>query len=53
MLGEKEKALDFLEKELATEYCKCNLPLANSDPIFDAVRQEKRFIELMKNLNLN
>ncbi len=52
-LGDKDKALRFLEQEFETEYCKCNLPIANSDPIFDSLRKEKRFIELMKKINLN
>ena len=52
-LGEKDKALEFLEKEYETEYCKCNLPTANSDPIFDTLRKEERFIALMKKINLN
>jgi DNA-binding winged helix-turn-helix (wHTH) protein/TolB-like protein/Flp pilus assembly protein TadD len=52
-LAEKEKALEFLEKEFEVESCKCNLPIANADPVFDTVRKEPRFGELMRKINLN
>ena|GEM_PF-1615138 len=50
-LGNKEKTLEYLEK--ASELPRYNLSQANPNPIFDAVRKDKRFVELMKKINLN
>jgi DNA-binding winged helix-turn-helix (wHTH) protein/TolB-like protein len=49
-LGEKEKALDYLEQALAQRAI--NLPLANVNPAFDSIRNEKRFEEVMRKVGL-
>jgi DNA-binding winged helix-turn-helix (wHTH) protein/TolB-like protein/Tfp pilus assembly protein PilF len=50
-LGDKEKALDFLErafenKELFT------MPFVKADPIFDSLRDEPRYKEILRKMNL-
>lgn len=49
-LGEKEKALTYLETAFGQhdDY----LPSVNADPSYDALRNEKRFIELMTKMRL-
>lgn len=49
-LGEKEKALDNLEKAL--EKRDFALPTANADSAFDGIRSEKRFAEIMRKIGL-
>lgn len=49
-LGEKEKALDYLEKSLDER--DMFLPTANADSVFDSIRNEKRFVEVMKKIGL-
>ena len=50
-LGDKEKALDYLEKAIANP--NHDLPRANPDPVFDTIRNEPRFGALMKKVNLS
>lgn len=49
-IGDKEKALAYLETALAQhdDY----FPTVNADPAFDALRKEKRFMELMSKIGL-
>lgn len=49
-LEDKEKTLEYLEK--ATERNEDMLYRVNPNPIFNFVRKEPRFIELMKRVNL-
>jgi DNA-binding winged helix-turn-helix (wHTH) protein/TolB-like protein/Flp pilus assembly protein TadD len=49
-LGNKEKTLDYLEK--AAEEPFYYVPVAHADPMFDLVRREPRFIQLMKKIDL-
>jgi len=49
-LEDKEKTLEYLEK--ATEKPEDMLYRANPNPIFNFIRKEPRFIELMKKVNL-
>ncbi|MEZ5424973.1 MAG: hypothetical protein R2747_01795 [Pyrinomonadaceae bacterium] len=49
-LGEKEKALDYLEKAL--EKRDSALPFVNADFNFDSLRKEKRFVALMQKIGL-
>lgn len=49
-LGEKEKALGSLEK--AFELGEYHLYLLKVNPDFDSLRDEPRFIEILKNVNL-
>ena len=48
-LGEKEKALDYLE--LAYEKKADNLTLIAVDPFFDPLREEPRFKTILKKMN--
>ena len=50
MLGDKEKTLEFLEK--AVEADPEQAKFINPDPIFDLVRNDPRFNELMKRLGV-
>lgn len=50
-LGDQEKTLEWLEK--ASESPTYDLSAANADPLFDVVRNDARFKELMKKINLN
>ena len=49
-IGEREKAFDNLEKALAQhdDY----FPTINADPVFDPIRQEPRFAELLSKIGL-
>lgn len=49
-LGDKEKAFDFLNKAAAERFA----PLAymGVEPLFDSIRSDARFIELVKSLNI-
>ena len=47
--GNKEKALDYLEK--AFEEHDNNMPYISTDPIFDYMRDDPRFIALIKKMN--
>jgi hypothetical protein len=49
-IGEKEKALDYLENALTRH--DVNLPLVNADSMFDSIRNEKRFVEIMNKIGL-
>ena len=49
-IGEKEKALEYLE--IALEHHDDNLPTVNADSTFDAIRNEKRFVEIMRKIGL-
>jgi len=49
-LGEKEKALDALEK--SWENREFMLPFANVDPLFDSLRSEPRFREVFRRIGL-
>ncbi len=49
-LGDKEKTLEYLKK--GAESPIYEIQVANADPIFDAVRKDIRFVELMKKINL-
>ncbi|HEX8246567.1 MAG TPA: hypothetical protein VF599_00155 [Pyrinomonadaceae bacterium] len=49
-IGEKEKTLDYLEKALDER--DMFLPTANADSVFDSIRQEKRFTDVMKKIGL-
>jgi len=49
-VGETEKSLDYLEISLKER--NRSLPSINSDPIFDTVRTNKRFAEIMKQVFL-
>lgn len=49
-LGDIEKTLQYLEE--ATEKPEYDPAAANSDPIFDFIRNDERFIALMKKINL-
>lgn len=49
-IDEKEKALSSLEQSLEKrEYF---LPTINADPIFDSIRSEKRFIDIIQKIGL-
>jgi TolB-like protein/Tfp pilus assembly protein PilF len=48
--GNKDKALDFLEKAVGTRYVA--IPMINNDPDFDVIRQAPRFQELIEKLGL-
>jgi adenylate cyclase len=50
-LGEKEKALDWLEKSYEQQDAWC--PYFKVDPVFDSVRNEPRFQALMKKVGLD
>ena len=50
LLGEKEKALDALEK--SRENREFMLPFVNVDPIFDSLRSEPRFQEVFRQMGL-
>ncbi|MCD9185466.1 MAG: winged helix-turn-helix domain-containing protein [Pyrinomonadaceae bacterium] len=50
LIGENEKAVDYLE--IALKEKNRALPSANSDPVFDPVRADKRFVEIMKQVFL-
>lgn len=50
MLGDKQKTLDYLEEAVDTN--SESAKFVNPDPIFDLVRSEPRFIELMKRLGV-
>jgi hypothetical protein len=50
-LGDKENALKYLEQ--ATEKPDYELQNANPNPVFDFIRKDKRFAEVMKKINLN
>lgn len=49
-LGEKEKALDYLEQALEQRFQW--LPRANVDSVFDSIRGEKRFAEIIRKVGL-
>ncbi len=49
-LGEKEKALTALEQSL--EKREHFLPTINADPIFNSIRTEKRFVEIIRKMGL-
>jgi len=49
-IGEKEKALSYLEKALDER--DMFLPTANADSVFDSLRHEKRFIDVMRKIGL-
>ena len=49
-LGEKEKALDYLEQALEQRFQW--LPRANVDSVFDPIRGEKRFAEIIRKVGL-
>lgn len=49
-LGEREKALENLEKALAKR--EELLPTANADSTFDSIRGDKRFFEIMRTIGL-
>ncbi len=49
-IGDKEKALDYLEKGF--EKRDLALPFVNSDFNFDPIRQEKRLVALMQKIGL-
>ena len=49
-IGEKEKALDFLE--MALQKHAENLLTVNADSMFDSIRNEKRFAEIMRKIGL-
>jgi adenylate cyclase len=50
-LGEKEKALDWLDKSYENQESACWL--LKVDPIYDSVRNEPRFQALLKNVGLD
>lgn len=50
LTDENEKALDFLE--IALKERNRGLPAVNSDPVFDPVRRDKRFVEIMRQVFL-
>ena len=50
LLGEKEKALDALEK--SWENREFMLPFVNVDPLFDSLRSEPRFQEVFRQMGL-
>ena len=49
-IGEKNKALDFLE--MALERHAENLLTVNADSMFDSIRTEKRFVEIIRKIGL-
>jgi hypothetical protein len=49
-LGETEKAFENLEHALAMR--DESLPSVNADSRFDAIRNDKRFIEIMRKIGL-
>jgi DNA-binding winged helix-turn-helix (wHTH) protein/TolB-like protein len=49
-LGEKEKALDYLEK--AREEKAFLMPFINVDAVYDGLRSEPRFQEILRKMNL-
>jgi len=49
-LGEKEKALEWLEKSYESH--NFMLPFANADPMFDNLRTEPRFQAVLRKMNL-
>jgi len=49
-LGEKDKAFEELEKAFAA--CDCYLPRAAVDPFMDPLRDDPRFKDLMRRMNL-
>ena len=51
MLGEKEKALEYLEKAYSARTFM--LPFANARLPFDALRGDARFQDLMRRVGLN
>jgi tetratricopeptide (TPR) repeat protein len=48
--GDTAKALDWLEKAFAQR--DPNVPMANSDPVFDPVRSDPRFQAILRRMNL-
>lgn len=50
-LNDKENALIYLEQ--ASKNVEFELQYANPDPIYDSIRKDKRFIEVMQKINLN
>jgi tetratricopeptide (TPR) repeat protein len=50
-LGEKEQALAWLEK--AYEIRDANLPQLKVDPVWDSIRSDRRFIELLRKVGLS
>ena len=50
LMGNKDKALDFLEKAVASRYVA--IPMINNDPDFNQLRPEPRFQELIEKLGL-
>lgn len=50
-IGKKDDALLWLEK--AYDLHSISLPFILIDPLFDSIREDKRFIELVEKLNLN
>lgn len=50
VLNEREKALDSLEKALEAKVFV--MPFVNVDPIFDSLRSEPRFKEIIRKMNL-
>jgi len=49
-IGEKEKALDSLEQSLTER--EMFLPTANADSVFDSIRNEERFKNVMRKIDL-
>jgi DNA-binding winged helix-turn-helix (wHTH) protein/TolB-like protein len=49
-IDEKEKALNYLEKALDER--DMFLPTANADSVFDSIRNEKRFADVMRKIGL-
>lgn len=50
-LGDKENTLNYLEH--ASQKIEFELQYANPNPVFDLVRKDKRFVDVMKKINLN
>lgn len=48
--GENEKALEFLQ--IALKERNRGLPSVNSDPVFEPLRSDKRFVEIMKKVGV-
>ena len=50
LIGEKEKCLNTLEQAYDSQFKP--LPRVNAEPMFDSIRNDKRFVEIMRKIGL-